>query len=73
VAARVLTALDADAPETWSLPIAEPDPRRGPWESARYYREHVLPWLQRRLLGRSSGDGRDPKHAEWHRVSGLAP
>ncbi len=32
---------------------------------ARYYGEHVLPWLNRRLRGRSSGDNRTPKFATW--------
>lgn len=31
----------------------------------RYYREHVLPWVARRLRGRSSGDGRAGKHVQW--------
>jgi len=38
---------------------------RGLLAEARYYREHVLPWLARRLRGRSSGDGRVAKHATW--------
>ncbi len=42
--------------------------RAGLAANARYYREHVLPWIQRRLRGRSSGDDRDPKHAEWHLI-----
>lgn len=29
--------------------------------SAAYYRRHVLPWIGRRLTGRSSGDGRTAK------------
>ncbi|MDR6322212.1 SGNH/GDSL hydrolase family protein [Actinoplanes couchii] len=32
---------------------------------ARYYGTHVLPWINRRLRGRSSGDNRDPKFATW--------
>ncbi|GAA4941996.1 SGNH/GDSL hydrolase family protein [Actinoplanes utahensis] len=32
---------------------------------ARYYGEHVLPWVNRRLRGRSSGDDRSPKFATW--------
>lgn len=32
---------------------------------ARYYREHVAPWLGRRLRGRSSGDGRPAKFGTW--------
>ena len=34
-------------------------------DEARYYREHVLPWIRRRLGGRSSGDHRTGKHAGW--------
>jgi len=43
----------------------------GPAESrrviaeARYYREHVLPWLRRRAGGRSSGDERTGKYIDW--------
>ncbi|WP_219412489.1 SGNH/GDSL hydrolase family protein [Pseudonocardia nigra] len=32
---------------------------------ARYYREHVLPWVHRRLRGRSSGDTRTGKYLDW--------
>ncbi|OJF15029.1 SGNH/GDSL hydrolase family protein [Couchioplanes caeruleus] len=32
---------------------------------ARYYREHVLPWIHRRLRGRSSGDHRSAKFPSW--------
>ncbi|GGQ50016.1 SGNH/GDSL hydrolase family protein [Couchioplanes azureus] len=32
---------------------------------ARYYREHVLPWIHRRLRGRSSGDHRTAKFPSW--------
>ncbi|MEX3103950.1 MULTISPECIES: SGNH/GDSL hydrolase family protein [unclassified Streptomyces] len=31
---------------------------------ARFTRQHLLPWIARRLTGRSSGDGRAPKHPE---------
>jgi lysophospholipase L1-like esterase len=63
VAALVLEALGegaaadavlSDAPETRRL-LAE----------LRYYREHVLPWVARRLRGRSSGDGRTGKYVGW--------
>ena len=43
----------------------------GPAESrrvlaeARYYREHVLPWLNRRVRGQSSGDNRTGKFTDW--------
>jgi len=32
---------------------------------ARYYREHVLPWINRRMRGRSSGDHRTAKFPDW--------
>jgi lysophospholipase L1-like esterase len=31
----------------------------------RYYREYVLPWVHRRMRGRSSGDALTAKHAGW--------
>lgn len=45
---------------------------------ARYYREHVLPWVRRHLRGRSSGDGRLAKHPDWiplpiERLSAVGP
>lgn len=63
VAARVLEALGFEPPaEWWSLPqshgVVAP---RG----AAYYREHVTPWVRRRLAGRSSGDGRTAKFPAW--------
>jgi lysophospholipase L1-like esterase len=62
VAARVLTALGVEAPAGWwSLPELADASLRG----AAYYRTHVVPWVQRRLTGRSSGDNREAKHAEW--------
>jgi lysophospholipase L1-like esterase len=62
VAARVLTALGMEPPaEWWSLPALPAVPARG----ASYYRQHVGPWVRRRLTGTSSGDGREPKYASW--------
>jgi lysophospholipase L1-like esterase len=40
---------------------------------ARYYREHVLPWLLRRLQRRSSGAGRSGKHLDWVEVASAEP
>lgn len=63
VAARVLDALGVSPPaDWWSLP--EIDGRVVP-RGAAYYREHVSPWVRRRLTGRSSGDGRTAKFATW--------
>jgi hypothetical protein len=47
-------AVEAHAPEVRRL-LAE----------LRYYRQHVLPWVGRRLRRRSSGDGRTGKHVQW--------
>ena len=63
VAARVIDAVGWDPPgEWWSLPeIPDAAGLRG----AAYYREHVGPWVRRRLTGTSSGDGRAAKYADW--------
>ena len=59
VAARVLDAVGVPRPELWwNLPEL---PDQGRLRGARYYREHVGPWVRRRLTGTSSGDGREPK------------
>lgn len=71
VAARVLEALGERVPDGWwslpELPAAER--LRG----AAYYREHVGPWLQRRLTRTSSGDGRAPKYAAWTTIEPTRP
>ncbi|GAA1931225.1 SGNH/GDSL hydrolase family protein [Microbacterium aoyamense] len=67
VAARVLTALGMEPPAGWwSLP---PLPDAANLRGARYYREHVGPWVKRRLTGTSSGDNRLPKHPDWVTVA----
>ncbi|BCJ50662.1 SGNH hydrolase [Actinoplanes sp. NBRC 14428] len=47
--------------------VVDPGPAEGRrlLAEARYYREHVLPWLQRRVRGRSSGDDRTAKFPTW--------
>jgi hypothetical protein len=63
VASLVLAAL--------GHPMAAPDvpadlaARRRLRSEAAYYRQHVVPWVNRRLRGRSSGDGRTGKHQTW--------
>jgi lysophospholipase L1-like esterase len=42
-------------------------------DEARYYWQHVLPWVSRHLRGRSSGDGRTGKHPDWVRVDPAPP
>lgn len=63
VAARVLRTLGEYAPEHWwslpDSPVGEPLGRRD------YLREHLGPWIRRRLTGTSSGDGHEPKHPDW--------
>ncbi|NUU27796.1 SGNH/GDSL hydrolase family protein [Curtobacterium albidum] len=58
VAANVLTALGVPLP-TWdgAVRLAERA------STIEHLRVHVLPWVGRRLTGRSSGDGRTPKSA----------
>lgn len=67
VAARVLEALGESAPaQWWSMPEDSAAQRvRG----LAYYREHVGPWVKRRLTGRSSGDGRMPKFGDWVEIT----
>jgi len=65
VAAKVLEALGVSAlEEAESTVPATPSPSRG-----EHWREHVLPWIGRRLTGKSSGDGRLPKRATLEPVS----
>lgn len=64
VAANVLRALDTPPPVDWVLDAAPiPNPTRR--EQLVYLREHVAPWVKRRITGRSSGDGRTAKHPDW--------
>ncbi|RGE20793.1 SGNH/GDSL hydrolase family protein [Leucobacter sp. wl10] len=68
VAANVLRALDLAPPSGWAIEAA-PIPRPTRREQLSYARDHVVPWVKRRLTGRSSGDGRAAKLAEWTRVA----
>jgi lysophospholipase L1-like esterase len=59
VAAHVLNALDVGVEEQWL--IVPPRPAPTPWLAARgadlrWARQHLAPWVRRRLTGRSSGD-----------------
>ncbi|GIH71430.1 SGNH/GDSL hydrolase family protein [Sphaerimonospora thailandensis] len=67
VAAKVLDVLgvpiDDDWRKTWP-PREWADPRARRREDARWLREHLSPWIGRRLRGRSSGDGLDPKRPD---------
>lgn len=67
VAEAVWQALGLPAQADWTRPLP-PEVRAG-WAARRisdlrFTRAHLLPWIGRRLTGRSSGDGRSPKRAE---------
>ena len=59
VASTVLAALEVPIPDFGEAPADPPRPR-----TSAYWREYVLPWIGRRLTGRSSGDNREPKSAQ---------
>ena len=51
----------------WREPLLPAGPRSKVadlWEDLRWIQAFLLPWLWRRIRGRSSGDGRSPKYAE---------
>jgi len=64
VAARVLEVLGVESEDDWRTPWPPREPV-DPWvrrrEDIRWVREHLVPWVGRRLRGRSSGDGVPPK------------
>ncbi|MFT4213841.1 MAG: SGNH/GDSL hydrolase family protein [Microbacterium sp.] len=72
VAARVLTALGERVPEDWwSLPELSDAASLARRE---YVREHLGPWVKRRLTGTSSGDGREPKFGGgWTEIAPRMP
>lgn len=61
-AALVALGLEPERPD-WSAP-APPAARPGLRADARWLRDHVVPWVDRHLHGRSSGDGRTGKRPE---------
>ena len=66
VAGQVLAALGHPAPATTTR---VEDPRRSVSDNLLFYRQHVGPWLRRRLQGRSSGDHRTAKHPNYVTIS----
>lgn len=67
VAEAVWQTLGLPAESEWALGL--PPAVRPRWAErrsadARFAREHLLPWIGRRLTGRSSGDGRPAKRPE---------
>jgi len=65
VASNVLNAFGIPVPAEWGVEeVAAAPPGEKTRRTAEYYRRYVLPWIGRRLTGRSSGDGRAAKIAE---------
>lgn len=65
MAARVLDALAIEHDLPRELPAAPPDlrTRREQWrDNAQWTKEFLVPWVHRRVTGRSSGDNVAPKH-----------
>ncbi|MFF5973007.1 SGNH/GDSL hydrolase family protein [Streptomyces sp. NPDC012769] len=67
VAEAVWQSLGLPAEEDWRAPLPAVLPPG--WATrrvadARFARQHLVPWIGRRLTGRSSGDGRAPKRPE---------
>ncbi|MEU4693495.1 SGNH/GDSL hydrolase family protein [Actinoplanes sp. NPDC023714] len=62
--------LDALGHPTEAHVVAPPvAARKSLLAEAQYYREHVVPWINRRLRGRSSGDDRTGKYVDWTRIA----
>lgn len=61
VAARVLHALGYEPPAEWWSPAE----RGAGTAGMAYYRQHVGPWMRRRITRTSSGDGRTAKYPTW--------
>lgn len=65
VASNVLTAFGVPVPAEWGVEEVAAGPASATSRrTADYYRRYVLPWVGRRLTGRSSGDGRTAKIAQ---------
>ncbi len=67
VAEAVWQRLGLPAESDWETPL--PDAAAAGWllrrrADLRFTREHLVPWIGRRLTGRSSGDGRAPKRPD---------
>ncbi|UNO38623.1 SGNH/GDSL hydrolase family protein [Streptomyces sp. MST-110588] len=67
VAEAVWQALGYDAEFDWDAPLpafVRPGWRARRTSDVRFAREHLVPWIGRRITGRSSGDGRPPKRPD---------
>ncbi|MFJ4966395.1 SGNH/GDSL hydrolase family protein [Streptomyces sp. NPDC088729] len=73
VAEAVWQALGLPAELDWRTPVpvsAPPHWAARRFEDARFARQHLVPWIGRRLTGRSSGDGR--AGAQFDAATGAA-
>lgn len=61
VAGNVLAGLGVEVPAAAHAPHSGGADDLARPRTAKYWRQYVLPWIGRRLTGRSSGDGRSPK------------
>lgn len=74
VARMVLETLGVDH----DVPSAMPEPhvykswREERGEDAVWAKEHLAPWVKRRLTGKSSGDNIQPKRPTWEPIAPLA-
>lgn len=68
-ASSFLAGLGLEAPPAWRDLEAASTAERA--RDLAYYRAYVLPWIGRRLTGRSSGDGRLAKHPTFVEVAPL--
>ncbi len=71
VAEAIKVKLGLSTDLSWREPLPVNEPRKKVsekvsdlWEDLRWIQAFLLPWLWRRIRGRSSGDGRSPKYAE---------
>jgi lysophospholipase L1-like esterase len=83
IALRACETLGVPVAGDWRAPLGEPvaapglsKPDRAAWlaarrQDARWAREHFFPWVNRRIHGRSSGDGRLPKRPSLDPVTPL--
>lgn len=67
VAQAILEKLELPFSSNWRAPLPAPAPTQ-PWEKlhedGRWFATFLVPWMWRRLRGKSSGDGRVAKHSQ---------
>jgi lysophospholipase L1-like esterase len=80
VALRACEVLGVPVSDDWRIALAGPAPGygRAAWlaarrEDVRWAREYAIPWVNRRLHGTSSGDGRPPKRPALEQVTPSVP